>query len=622
MADGDTTTRAAGWRLLWAMTARNRALVTLGVAMGLVWTAARVAVPTLTGTAVDQGVIHGRTGRLVLWALVIAALGALSATCSGLRRYLAFKVAYRVETDLREEMFANLQRLDFHFHDRAQTGQLMARAATDLQQINGFVVMIPITIANFLTIVSVTAVLLLINLPLAGIALASLPFINVAAKRFSSRIHPVSMRLQEELSGLSTVVEETVTGIRAVKGFGAEGTQQRQLSRQADSVYDRIIDLARIRGFFLPLLDVLPAVSLAGVLWFGGLQVLHHQLTIGQLTEFNLYVVMLVVPLRMVGQIIAQAQRAVASSQRVKEVLDAAPVVSEPGGARPLPAGGGAIHFEQVRFSYGEGGRPVLDGFDLTVPAGQSVALVGATGSGKSTVARLLPRFYDPDGGRILVDGIDIRGVRLRELRRAVGIVFEDTFLFTDSVLANIAFANPDVPRSRVEAAARLAGAHEFIAGLPEGYDTLLGERGFSLSGGQRQRIALARAIVADPRILILDDATSSVDATKEHEIRDALAEVMSGRTTIVIAHRPATIALAQRVVLLDGGRVAAEGTHEELLAGDERYREVLAQAAAVDAAQAELARRAAGEAIVVDGGDGAGGRAAAAAAAAEGVSR
>ena len=600
--DGDQpggVTPAEGWRLLWRMTGRNRRLVAFGVLAGLLWTVTRVVIPLLTAGAINlvqvlvrhhAGPVPQHASQLAWWAVAILGLGAFSATCSGIRRYLAFSVAYRVETDLREDMFANLQRLDFRFHDHAQTGQLMARAATDLQQINQLVVMVPITIANVLTILSVTAILFYINVTLAVIALASLPILNVAAKRFSTRIHPVSMTLQEELSGLSTVVEETVTGIRAVKGFGAEATQAARLAGQADRIYDRIIDLARIRAFFTPLLDVLPALSLAFVLWYGGYAVVHHHLSVGDLVAFNLYVVMLVGPLQMVGQIIAQAQRAVASSQRVKEILDADPKIYDDPHARPLPAGRGEVRFEDVRFSYGEGGAAVLDGLGLVIRPGESVALVGATGSGKSTVARLLARFYDPESGRITLDGTDIRDIQLRRLRRAVAIVFEDTFLFSTSVAGNIAFAEPDTPFDRVVQAARLAGAHEFITELPEGYDTMLGERGLSLSGGQRQRLALARAILADPRVLVLDDATSSVDATKEHEIRDALGQVMAGRTTLVIAHRPATIALAERVVLIDGGRIVAEGTHQSLAAGNERYREVLAQGAALDVVRARLA--------------------------------
>jgi len=306
-------------------------------------------------------------------------------------------------------------------------------------------------------------------------------------------------------------------------------------------------------------LDFFPAVGLVAVLWYGGHQVLSHHLTVGGLVEFTAYVVMLIVPLRMTGMLVAQAQRAVVSAQRVDEILSTEPTIVDPAHPRRLPPGGGEVRFEHVTFSYVPGSTPVLDGLDLTIRPGEAVALVGATASGKTTVARLIPRFYDVDGGRILIDGVDVRDLVLTELRGAVGLVFEDTFLFSDTIAANIAFARPDAPFERIREAARLAGADGFIGELPEGYETQIGERGFSLSGGQRQRIAIARAFLADPRVLILDDATSSVDPTKEHEIRDALAD---------------------RVLLLDQGRIEAEGTHEELLANSERYREVLARAA------------------------------------------
>ncbi len=578
--------KSVGWALLTKTILGHRGAVFAGVGAGLLWSAIRVVVPTLTGAAIDKDIANGwHPGSLLFYAGAILVLGALSSTCSGFRRYHAFKVAYAVETDLRQGMFANLQELDFKYHDNAQTGQLMARSATDLLQINQFCTMIPITIANFLTVVLVSIILLVIDWQLALLALCCLPFVNVAAKRFSNRLHPVAMSLQQELSTVSTVVEETVTGIRAVKGFGAEAGQHGHLSRRADRVFERIVELAAIRGRFQPLLDAIPAVSMVAVLAYGGILVIDHRIQVGQLVEFNLFITMLINPLRSIGQIIAQAQRAIASSERVSQVLEALPEVAERPNAAHLEPGPGEVRFERVSFSYSPGAPLILDALDLTVRAGESVAIVGATGSGKTTVARLIPRYYDVTGGRVILDGHDVRDLKMNELREAVAVVFEDTFLFTDTVAANIAFAEPASSLEAIQRAAALAGADGFIGELPEGYNTILGERGFSLSGGQRQRIALARAILANPRVLILDDATSSVDATKEHEIRDALTQVMRDRTTIVIAHRPATIALAQRVVLLDEGRIVATGTHDELRMNNARYREVLAQQAALTAA-------------------------------------
>jgi ATP-binding cassette subfamily B protein len=372
-------------------------------------------------------------------------------------------------------------------------------------------------------------------------------------------------------------VEESVTGVRVVKGFGAEQRQIARLDEESDDVYDRSIAASRLRAWFLPLIDLLPTLGLVGILWFGGHQVLDGNLTIGDLSAANLYVLMMIWPLRMLGMLLGQIPRALAAAAQINTVLATEPAIVDRPGARPLPPGPGELRFEQVRFGYQA--IDVLDGFDLVVHGGEAIALVGATASGKSTVARLVPRFYDVDGGRVLLDGVDVRDIELATLRTAIGIVFEDTFLFSESVHDNIAFADPNAPMAAVKRAAELAGADEFIEELPDGYDTIVGQHGYTLSGGQRQRIAIARAVLADPRVLILDDATSSVDPSKEHEIRAALREVMHGRTTLIIAHRPATIALADRVVLLDEGQVVADGTHESLLATSERYREVLARA-------------------------------------------
>src|ERR687892_218320 len=527
-----------------------------GLLLRLVWTGAKVSIGLIVRTAVDRGIEADDTSVLLRWSLTLGVVAVVSATFTGLRRYLAFREARAVEAGLRDRLFAHLQRLHFAYHDRAQTGQLMSRANTDLQQVQAFVVMIPLTISNAVTVLAVTVILALIDPLLTLLALGSLPFMNVLATRFSRRLYPSVMGIQRESADLAAVVEESVAGVRVIKGLGAEPVQAARLKAEAEDVYDQSMAAARTRARFLPGLELLPNIGLIAVLAYGGHQVLNGDLSLGSLVAFNVYIAMLVWPLRMLGMIVAQSQRAAVSAERVDEALATAPLVKDAAHPVPLPTGpsgrasgirvGGAVAFEDVRFGYGRQ-APVLDGFDLRVAAGESVALVGATGSGKTMVARLIPRFYDVESGRITLDGVDVRDLRLRDLRRAIGIVFEDTFLFSDTIAANIAFADPDASQAAIERAARLAGVHEFVCELDDGYATRIGERGYSLSGGQRQRIAIARAILADPRVLILDDATSAVDPTKEHEIRDALSEVMRGRTTIVIAHRPATIALADR---------------------------------------------------------------------------
>jgi ATP-binding cassette subfamily B protein len=571
--------RRAGWRLMRSAVAPHRKTVWVGVLAGLGWTAARVAVPTMVGFAVDRTIVkHHDNAALLRWVIAILVVGMVQALCTAVRRYAAFGLAIRVETDLRMRLVAHLQRLHFAFHDESQTGQLMSRANSDIQQINNVILLVPLTIASTVTMIAVLAILVYRSPGLAFFALASLPLLNIVATRFTRRMYPVGLQLQQSLAEVSNVVEETVTGVRVVKGFGAERRQIEALRGQTENVYLRSIEAANLRAGFLPMIDLLPTLGLVGILWYGGHQVLAGHLSIGDIIAANFYVLMLIWPLRMVGMLLGQIPRAVSAAGRIHEVLATDAAVAERPDARPLPAGPGELHFEGVTFSYARG-RPVLEDLDLVIRGGEAVALVGATGSGKTTIARLVPRFYDVTAGRVLLDGADVRDLRLTELRRAIGIVFEDTFLFSESVRANIAFAEPDASMERVRAAARLAGADAFIDELPGGYETVVGQHGFTLSGGQRQRISIARAVLSDPRVLILDDATSSVDPTKEHEIRAALAEVMNGRTTLIIAHRPATIALADRVVLLDGRRVVAEGTHDGLLASSEAYRSVLARA-------------------------------------------
>ena len=577
--DAEHELRREGWRLMRSAVRPHRRTVWIGVLAGLGWTAARVAVPTMVGFAVDRTIVaHHDNAALLRWVLAILAVGAVQALCTAVRRYEAFGLAIRVETDIRMRLVAHLQRLHFAFHDESQTGQLMSRANSDIQQINNVILLVPLTIASTVTMIAVLGILLYRSPGLAFFALASLPALNIVATRFTRRMYPVGLHLQQSLAEVSNVVEETVTGVRVVKGFGAERRQIEALRLQTENVYLRSIEAANLRSGFLPMIDLLPTLGLVGILWYGGHQVLAGHLSIGDIIAANFYVLMLIWPLRMVGMLLGQIPRAVSAGGRIHEVLATDAAVAERPGARALPVGPGELQFDGVTFAYGRG-RPVLADLDLVIRGGEAVALVGATGSGKTTIARLVPRFYDVTAGRVLLDGADVRDLRLTELRRAIGIVFEDTFLFSESVRANIAFAEPDAPMDRVRVAARLAGADSFIDELPDGYETVVGQHGFTLSGGQRQRISIARAVLSDPRVLILDDATSSVDPTKEHEIRAALAEVMHGRTTLIIAHRPATIALADRVVLLDGKKVVAEGTHDELLVTSEAYRTVLARA-------------------------------------------
>ena len=568
-----------GWRLLRLALGQQRGGLAIGVVVGLFWAVGKVSVPQLTKMGIDRG-IEG-SGNLAFWAGLVVAAGIIAGLFTAMRRWYAFRESRWIETRLREQIFSHLLKLHVGYHDKMQTGQLMSRASSDLQQLQAFVVMIPITLSNLAMLIAVVALLIVSQPMLAMFALAPLPIVSVMASRFSRQIHPAVLAVQQEQAQLATVVEESVSGVRVIKGFGAEQVQARKLKTEADDIWDVSLVAAKIRSKFLPALDLLPSIGLITVLGIGGHRVINGQMTVGDLVKFNAYITMLIWPLRNLAMTVALAQRASVALVRVDEVLSTPSLVIDPLSPTSLPQPGsdrsvGEVIFDDAVFAY-EGASPIINHFSVNIRPGQAIALVGATGSGKSTVVRLLTRFHDVQQGSIRLDGVDVRQLTLNELRSAVGIVFEETFLFHDSVADNIAFSRPDATLEVIERAARLAGAHDFISELPHGYQTILGERGYSLSGGQRQRIAIARAIVSDPRVLVLDDATSAVDPSKEHEIREAMATVMKGRTTIVIAHRPGTIALADTVILLDEGRAIAVGTHEGLLAENERYRQVLA---------------------------------------------
>jgi ABC-type multidrug transport system fused ATPase/permease subunit len=480
-----------------------------------------------------------------------------------------------VEMDMRNGLYARLVRLSFGFYDRHQTGQLMSRATVDLQGVRFFLGYgLIFFFQNVLTVVSVTAVLFFVEWRLALIALAVTPLLVVLAYRYSRVAHPTLRDVQQKLADVATVAQENIVGVHVVKAFAQEPAEEAKFDGRSEAVFRQTLRANRQRAFYVPLISFLPLLAQAAVLLVGARMVAHGNLSVGGFVAFNLYLGMLVMPLRSLGMWIGQAQRATASGERIFQVMDEPEEVADRPGAIELPPGPGHVRFERVSFEYLPG-RPVLRDVDLDVPAGRTVALIGHTGSGKTTLTALVPRFYDVTAGRVTVDGSDVRDVTLASLRRAIGVISQDPFLFSATVRENISFGVGDLPQEAVEAVARAAQAHEFIERLPEGYDTVIGERGITLSGGQRQRLAIARALAVDPRILVLDDATASVDASTEALIRVGLRGAMEGRTTFIIAHRLSTIALADEIVVLDDGRVAARGNHDELLETSAVYREL-----------------------------------------------
>jgi len=552
-----------------------RSSLVVSTVLAVLSQAAAIAVLVLTGFVINE-LRGGQDGhKLAFLIVVILVVGLIRALLMLGRRFISGKQALAVEWDMRDALYARLLRLSFGFYDRHQTGQLMSRATVDLQTIRFFLGYGLIFFAQYVvTIVCVTVVLFFYEWRLALIALAITPLLIGFAYRYSHVSHPVLREVQQKLADVATVAEESIVGVHIVKSFAQEEQVEERFRVASDEVFSASVRANTQRSLYVPLLTFLPMLAQAGVLLAAGHYVVQGDLTIGGFFAFNLLLMMLVMPLRMIGMWVGQAQRATASGERFFEVIDEPEEVADTPDAGELPAGPGHIVLTGVRFGY-DPDRPVLDEIDLEIEAGSTIALIGASGSGKTTLASLLPRFYDVNAGQVLIDGVDVRSVTRRSLRREVGVISQDPFLFSASVRDNIAFGVPDVTNELVEAAARAAQAHPFIEQLPDGYETVIGERGITLSGGQRQRLAIARALVIDPRILILDDATASVDATTESLIRAGLTEAMRDRTTIVIAHRLSTIALADTVVVLEHGRIVARGTQSELFETSPVYREI-----------------------------------------------
>lgn len=547
-----------------------------GVVWSLVLAAAAmvctVAIPWLTGRAVDQIEAKDRDGlRNLAIAVVVVAVGRLALSVA--RRLVAGRVSLAIEYDLRTLLYGHLQKLELGFFAGQQTGQLMSRATVDLSSVRFFLGYgLVFILQSALTILLGAVAMFVLSPGLAALALIPVPFVVVVATRYGRRSRPALQEVQQRIAEVTADVEENISGVRVVKAFAAEPRQLTRFQGNVARVFDQSMVATRLRAFYNPFLAFLPQLGLAVILLVGGRQVMNGTLTLGDFTAFYTYLLMLIGPMRMLGVALGLAQRASASGARLFEILDREPTIVS--GASPLPAGNGRVELRDVTFGYGSGPDALRD-VSLDVEPGSTVALVGATGSGKTTLVQLLSRLYDPTSGSVRIDGADVRDVDLVALRREIAVVDDDPFLFSDTVAGNIAYGRPDATLDEIRHAAERAQAAGFIDELPDGYDTRVGERGLTLSGGQRQRIAIARALLADPRILILDDATSSVDATTEREIKAALREAMEGRTTFVIAHRLSTIALADDIVVLEKGRVVARGSHEQLLTRSPLYHEI-----------------------------------------------
>ena len=562
----------------------------------------QVWIPLLLQNGIGDALVKNTAG-LRNYVILIAVLGLFTGAFGFISRSNLFKVAYSIEFDLRNLLYEHFTRMSFPFYDRVQSGQLISRANSDIRSVQMYLTFAPMILVQCSLAVVAFCFMLSISVPLAFVAMVSMPFIYVVGVRMRRKLFPVSWIIQARLAEVATVVDENVNGVRVVRSFAAEQQQLRQLGNAADRVQWAYIKDADLRARFTPLVQNLSQVGLALVLLVGGWMIIHDHLPVQTIISFNLWLVMMQAPFMMLGMLIMMGQRASASAARIYEILDEKPTIVDRPGAVELVESEGDVVFDDVTFAYaedsllskgededGNGRHDVLRHLDLHLRAGETVAMVGRTGSGKSSLARLLPRFYDVTGGAVRVDGHDVRDLTLTSLRANIGMVLDEPFLFSVSIRDNISYGRPDATIDDIKAAAEAAGAAGFIGRLPEGYDTVVGERGYTLSGGQRQRIAIARALLVNPPILILDDATSAIDVKVEHRIHGALRVLMEGRTTLIIAHRLSTISLADRVILLDGGQIVADGTHAELLASTPLYAEVLAQAASEEEEAAEAA--------------------------------
>lgn len=535
-----------------------------------------MAVPELSQRAIDVAIEQRRLGLLAFLALSIVGVTTLNGVFHFAQEYSLQYAAQKAIYDIRNAMYDHLQRLPFSFYDKSQTGQLISRATGDIDSLRRF---FSFGMFNFISsifiFVAVFVLCMMKSWQLSFLALSVMPFIGYSGARFGRIVRPKFTSLRQKFADVTIAIQENVTGARVVRTFAQEDYEIDKFSGQARGLLKLNLELTRLWSSYFPLMDFMSTLGIILILGFGGWQIMKGQLTLGEFVAFNMYLMMLMMPVRMLGFIINTSQEAIASGQRIFEILDTKSEVEESANAKLLPPIKGRITFENVSFGYETGGGLVLKNFSLDVQPGETVALLGATGSGKSTVINLVPRFYDPTSGKIAIDGTDIRDVTLESLRKQISIVLQETYLFSSSIKDNISYGRTDATMEQITASAKAANIHDFISSLPKGYDTHVGERGVTLSGGEKQRVAIARALLMDPRILILDDSTSSVDTETEHLIQNALETLMKGRTTFVIAQRLSTVKRADKIVVLEEGEIVEQGTHEELLEKGGIYAEI-----------------------------------------------
>ncbi len=560
----------------------NKRNFIIAMSSAVLWCFLVVIQPYLIKIIIDEGIITGNQRNLIVLISFMVLAGYSRAISIGTRRYFGMHVSYNVEAGIRNKIFTHMQKLAFNYHDKVPTGELMARASSDASQVRLAFAIAPLATANIFLLLILSITLLTLSLPLGAIVILSIPAVLWLASNFSSKALDVSLKVKEAEARMTTEVEEQLGGIRVVKAFGNEEYASSKVESAVSNIYDTSLDYLKLRTRFVPMFELIPMIITLAVLILGGYLSINELISLGEFIAFTQYVFLLLWPLRITAWFLSEIPSSVAAGTRILELLDEVPLITDNDSTKSLPTDGdGSIAFNQVNFKYGK--EKIFDDLSFNIDGKKTVAIVGATGSGKSTLAYLLPRLYEVESGTIEIDGVNINDLKLNELRSNVSLAFEESFLFSNSARENIALGLGDATQEEVEKAALTARAHEFISLLPESYETKVGERGYGLSGGQRQRIALARAILRKPRILILDDALSAVDASTEEEIRSELKSVMNNMTTLIITNRAPTIELCDEVVFIENGTVKAQGTHTELIDNIESYKSLFLESESVD---------------------------------------